>query len=548
VILVAAGGRLLAQLSGAPAASPASTAGSRLIRFKGRALDSEGKPLAGVAGVTFAIYEEQSGGAPLWQETKNLATDASGQFEALLGAESAAGIPAELFMGEAPRWLAVLVHAPGTTEQPRILLVSVPYAMQAANAERLGGLPASAFLRTDATCGESSTFINGNRVSSAAGRIAGAAISANGANTGYLPVFSDGAGDISNSSFFQAANGYVGIGTTTPAFNLNVISQSDPAAVTVEGYGTVGVNFIGRRARGTLAAPTALGVNDNIMAMQGRGYGATGFSPGSRAYMKFFAAENWSDTAQGTYITLATTQIGTAPTNTPAPERMRVTDAGYVGIGTTAPDQMLTVAGAIHSTAGGIVFPDGSKQLSAATGTALQAGGNLVLAAGSSSGTAGNVDMQTVDGQTSTMSDRLLIAGTPKAMTGAVPMANVFSVHIAAGDAAGGKVKFTIVASDGTNYAMETGEMVYLASPVQMSCAVVLSEYAVAPPTYTNTVMGIPAIGQSGSLNAQCMTTTFGGDPGVIIFDTAPTSFTPTTHKLYYTIENQSQSALTLRP
>jgi hypothetical protein len=264
--------------------------------------------------------------------------------------------------------------------------------------------------------------------------------------------------------------------------------------------------------------------------------------------MKFFAAENWSDTAQGTYITLATTQMGTAPTNTPAPERVRVTDAGYVGIGTTAPDQMLTVAGAIHSTAGGIVFPDGSRQLYAATGTALQAGGNLVLAASSSSGKDGNVDMQTVGGLTNTMSDRLLIAGAPKAMTGAVPTANVFSVHIAAGDAAGGKVKFTIVASDGTNYAMETGEMVYLASPLQMSCAVVLSEYAAAPPTYTNTVMAIPPIGQSGALNAQCMSTTFGGDPGVAIFDTAPTSFTPTSHKLYYTIENQSQSAVTLQP
>jgi hypothetical protein len=133
-------------------------------------------------------------------------------------------------------------------------------------------------------------------------------------------------------------------------------------------------------------------------------------------------------------------------------------------------------------------------------------------------------------------------------MTGAVPTANVFSVHIAAGDAAGGKVKFTIVASDGTNYAMETGEMVYLASPLQMSCAVVLSEYAAAPPTYTNTVMAIPPIGQSGALNAQCMSTMFGGDPGVAIFDTAPTSFTPTSHKLYYTIENQSQSAVTLQP
>jgi len=180
--------------------------------------------------------------------------------------------------------------------------------------------------------------------------------------TGYVPVFADASGDITNSGLFQAANGYIGIGTATPAFNLNIISETDPAAITVEGYGPVGVNFIGRRARGSLGAPTALQTDDNIMAMQGRGYGATAFSPGSRAFMKFFAAENWTDTAQGTYISLATTQIGTAPTTTPAPERVRITDIGWVGIGTTTPAAMLEVTGTtqldgLATFAAGQVFP-----------------------------------------------------------------------------------------------------------------------------------------------------------------------------------------------
>jgi len=209
----------------------------------------------------------------------------------------------------------------------------------------------------------SEPFVNKAQVAQAASTIKAtpALISVNPV-TGYLPVFTDGAGDISNSSLFQAANGYVGIGTTTPAFNLNIISETDPAAVTVEGYGVVGVNFIGRRARGTVAAPSALQANDNIMAMQGRGYGATAFSPGSRAFMKFFAAENWTDTAQGTYISLATTQIGTAPTTTPAPERVRITDVGWVGIGTTTPAAMLEVSGTtqldgLATFAAGQVFP-----------------------------------------------------------------------------------------------------------------------------------------------------------------------------------------------
>jgi hypothetical protein len=525
--------------------APGAATGARLIRFNGRALSASGEPLSGVAGVTFAIYAEQNGGAALWQETQNLTTDASGRFSALLGAGNSAGIPVELFADDAPRWLAVLANSPGASEQTRVLLVSVPYAMQAANAEQLGGLPASAFARASAAAAQPASCVGATAVSDLARKI-DPALTVSGAVTGYVPLFTDTAGDLKSSSLFQAANGYVGIGTTTPAFNLNIISQTDPAAIAVEGYGTVGINFIGRRARGTMAAPTALQAGDNIFTLQGRGYGSTGFSTTSRTNVKFYAAENWTDTAQGAYLAMETTLKGTTPLN--ASERMRITDAGLVGIGTTTPDQLLTVAGAIHSTTGGFVFPDGSTMLTASTGGNLVNNGNLTLAGGSNAGGAGNADLQTVGDIPSTMSDRLLIVGAPKAMSGAVPMANLFSVHIATGDAAGGKVKFTLVASDGVNYAMETGEIIYLANPIGMTCAMVVSQYASVPPTYTNTVLAVPALGQSGSLNAQCLGTTFGSDPGLVIFDTAPTSFTPTTHKIYFTIENQSQAALTLQP
>jgi hypothetical protein len=43
----------------------ASPSGPGLIRFNGHALDQTGHPMQGVVGVTFAIYEDQSGGAPL---------------------------------------------------------------------------------------------------------------------------------------------------------------------------------------------------------------------------------------------------------------------------------------------------------------------------------------------------------------------------------------------------------------------------------------------------------------------------------------------------
>ena len=54
---------------------------------------------------------------------------------------------------------------------------------------------------------------------------------------------------------------------------------------------------------------------------------------------------------------------------------MRIDDIGRVGIGTSAPGERLTVAGIIHSTIGGIRFPDGTLQATA--GGATGPGGAL---------------------------------------------------------------------------------------------------------------------------------------------------------------------------
>jgi hypothetical protein len=38
----------------------------RLVNFSGKTGDAQGKPIAGIAGVTFAIYKDQYEGASLW--------------------------------------------------------------------------------------------------------------------------------------------------------------------------------------------------------------------------------------------------------------------------------------------------------------------------------------------------------------------------------------------------------------------------------------------------------------------------------------------------
>lgn len=115
-----------------------------LINYSGTLTDVSGRPLTGIQGVTFLLYSMPQGGAPLWLETQNVIADRSGHYSIQLGATSAQGVPSDLFKTGEARWLAVQVS--GEQEQQRVLLVAVPYAMKAADAETIGGLPPSAFV------------------------------------------------------------------------------------------------------------------------------------------------------------------------------------------------------------------------------------------------------------------------------------------------------------------------------------------------------------------------------------------------------------------
>jgi hypothetical protein len=203
----------------------------QLVNFSGRALDAQGKPTVGVVGVSFAIYSEQSEGAPLWLETQNVQPDSKGNFTAQLGAATSGGMPLQLFSSGQARWLGVRVD--GGEEQPRVLLLSVPYALKAADAQTLGGLPPSAFVL--------SPTANLVAVPSSASASASPAVSlpvagkhtkppVGGTGTAdYIPIWTDNTGDLGNSILYQLGTGKtakIGINITAPLATLDVAGET----------------------------------------------------------------------------------------------------------------------------------------------------------------------------------------------------------------------------------------------------------------------------------------------------------------------------------
>lgn len=187
---------------------------------------------AGVVGVTFALYAEETGGAPLWLETQNVQLDNSGHYSVLLGSTQAEGLPIELFTSGQAQWLGV--QQQGQAEQPRIMLLSVPYALKAGDAETFGGKPPSAYApappsQTDSASGGSIIAVPGSGTAPSKDSPHPLPITGSG-TTNYLPIWSS-ASNLASSVVYQASNGGLGIGTTSPQALLDVEGGNAPVAV-----------------------------------------------------------------------------------------------------------------------------------------------------------------------------------------------------------------------------------------------------------------------------------------------------------------------------
>jgi hypothetical protein len=213
------------------------------VKFSGTLKDINGNPLTSITGVTFALYSQQTGGAPLWLETQNVQPDKSGRYTVTLGSTKPEGLETDLFVSEHAQWLGI--QPQGLEEQARVLLVSVPYAFKAGDAETLGGKPASAFMpanqpASSASLASSSSSTTSSNPGSNSGNTSSAvALTGTGA-ANFIPKWTS-TSNLGNSKIFQGTTGNVGIGTTAPTATLDVSggtflsgTSSSTFAVTVD--------------------------------------------------------------------------------------------------------------------------------------------------------------------------------------------------------------------------------------------------------------------------------------------------------------------------
>lgn len=188
----------------------------------------------------------------------------------------------------------------------------------------------------------------------------------------------DGSLTQDNARFFwDATNHWLGLGTSTPAGPLHISGAS--VQQFIDSYGST-VSVRGRRAEGTKASPTATALNSSLLSLAGAGYETTGNAfTSARGSFNIFAAEAFTNSAQGTYLTFRATPIG----GTSTAEVASLTGAGVLRVNamTTAGPVSVDSSGNFSSAATlGALYGGTGLNTSASTGLAKVSGGTWSVA------------------------------------------------------------------------------------------------------------------------------------------------------------------------
>jgi hypothetical protein len=232
--------------------------------------------------LTFAVYEEPQGGAALWAEAQMLELDEQGHYSVLLGATRSDGLPVELFPAGKARWLGVQVE--GRDEDPRVLLVSVPYALKAEDAAKLGGRSASDFVLTEQLKEEVRTQVEAQKPATST-------VETLVSNPPNLPAITEGPSTFTCATtgdcvaVTQSGTGRALRATATSGseaallqqngtgYGLRVLSQSNYAIYGVVQGAVVGTTY---GVRGQANSTTGAGVMGTNAATTGVAYGIAG--------------------------------------------------------------------------------------------------------------------------------------------------------------------------------------------------------------------------------------------------------------------------------
>jgi hypothetical protein len=298
------------------AQTPTQTASAlpRLVRFNGTVKDLNGNPLTGVVGITFTLYSEKTGGAPLWLETQNVTADSTGHYAALLGSTKPEGLPAELFTSEQARWVGVQVS--GQAEQPRVLLVSAPYAFKAGDAETIGGLPPSAFVLA-APMNSIGASVNNEATSSSSSVTPASSsdVTTTGGTANTIPMYTT-ATNIQNSILTQTAATAVNVGgklnlPATTAATKTAGADSRPLDFVASSFSSTSSTAVNQTfqwqaepAANDTASPSA-----TLNLLYGLGTTApseTGLKLNSKGILTFATGQTFPGTGDGSVTSVAT--------------------------------------------------------------------------------------------------------------------------------------------------------------------------------------------------------------------------------------------------